>query len=107
MTDEVKQPTKDEIQVGSWNKNITPRSEAILSWFRRPEYTEGIKLWYEEQVELDMKMLLKGGTTTLDDKFQMGRLAMLREILALPHRIEMVVSAKDHKGATPQGPAGY
>src|SRR5271170_4721775 len=107
MTDEVKPPTKDDIQIGAWNKHIVPRSEAIVSWFRRPEYTEGIKLWLKDMEELDLKLLLKGGTTTLDDKFQMGRLAMLREIVALREVIERVVNVKQIKPNAPKGDAGY
>jgi hypothetical protein len=106
MTDEIKPPSKDDLQIELWNRLI-PNSEMLLAWFRRDEWVKILAPFLSDLSEIDLKMLLKGGTETTDDKFRMGRLSMLREIIALPATLDRITKQKTHKGAIPQGPAGY
>jgi hypothetical protein len=106
MTDEVKPPSKDDLQIESWNRLI-PNSEALLAWFHRDEWTKILSPFLNDLCEIDLKMLLKGSTEITEDKFRMGRLSMLREIIALPATLDRITNQKNRKGVHPQGEAGY
>lgn len=105
MTDEVKPPTKDDLQIELWNR-LLPHSEAMLAWFHRDEWEKILKPFLSDLCEVDLKMLLAGNTDITADKFRMGRLSMLREIIALPATLDRASNRKA-KAVHPQGDAGY
>jgi ABC-type lipoprotein release transport system permease subunit len=76
---------------------------------QRPEMREGLIAYLTEQKELSFRILVKGGTTSLDDKFIMGRISALMDFLDMPGAIERNIKLRDEakKRPTPQGEAGY
>lgn len=105
MTDEVKPPTKDDLQIELWNR-LLPQSEQMLSWFRRDEWEKILKPFLTDMCEVDLKLLLAGNTEVAADKFRMGRLSMLREIISLPATLARVSNRKTAE-VHPKGDAGY
>lgn len=113
MGKEPKQQTVEEatngIKAAAWNACITPRLEALRAWFRHPEWAEGIGAYLTHQQKEQLKLLVKGNTNPMDDKFVMGRISMLMEILEMPGVIENHINIKEQikKRPHPEGEAGY
>jgi hypothetical protein len=99
----------NEIKAEAWNKCIVPRLEAIRAWYKHPEWTEGIAPFLANQKELNFRLLVKGNTTPTDDKFVMGRISMLMDILDMPGAIDRNIQMRDQVKSQPrpQGEAGY
>lgn len=78
----------NEVKGHAWNQYMKPFLEPLNTWFKRPEWTDGLRMYLTSQKELSFRMLVKGNTTPTDDKFVMGRISMLMDLLDMPGVIE-------------------
>jgi hypothetical protein len=92
----------NEIKAAAWNACIVPHLESISTWFKRPEWAEAVGAYLVNQRETLLRLLVKGNTLPTDDKFVIGRISMLMDILDMPGAIERNIKLKDEAKKRPQ-----
>jgi hypothetical protein len=92
----VSENTNNEIKAQSWNECIVPNLDAVAQWLAHPQWNEMVARYLKTVEERFIAELISSKDRTREqERFLAGEIAMLREIIALPHAVRNSIKQKE------------